>query len=327
MIDAPGPWGTGPFVLTEGYSTITKRTDEVVMEPNETYWDPARKPKVRIVYNNALSKEEAIVAVTDGRVDVVLDLTVDQARDFDGKGKASIHAKAAKTLLAGMFNENKPNSPWTDPELRRAMNMAMDRKMLIEKGAYGYATEMAGLIQTGRYGADESMKAYERDVAAAKVVIEKADIPGREVMILASPDWKSLVEAMAECLKDVGLTVKADYSKTEPEGWDIKLVWHFDWSPQFPVGVVHREMFGANGGLRSSPADNVFDALYSKLLKTPHEPAQEHVVKEVERYVFDQAKVLFLFSPHNLSAVSNRVDFVAYDTCMSELAETTIKAG
>ena len=326
MIDAPGPWGTGPFVLTEGFSTITKRTPTVTMEPNETYWDPARKPKVRIVYENSLSKEEAIKAVADGRVDVVLDLTIDDAKSFDGKGKASIHHKAAKTLLTGVFNEGKPNSPWTDPALRRAMNMAIDRKALIEKGANGWATEMPAFIHPGRYGAVADMKPYAHDAEKARGIIEKANIPGKEIVLLASPEWKSVVEVLTECFAAVGLTVKPDYSKTEPEGWDIKLVWHFDWSPQYPVGVVHREFFGSNGGFHTVE-DKAFDALYTKLLRTPHEPAQEQVVKEVEHYIYDNAKALFLFSPYNLSAVSNRVDFVAYDTCMSELAETTIKAG
>ena len=34
MIDAAGPWGTGPFVLTSGTSTLAKRAPEVIMEPN-----------------------------------------------------------------------------------------------------------------------------------------------------------------------------------------------------------------------------------------------------------------------------------------------------
>ena len=91
------------------------------------------------------------------------------------------------------------------------------------------------------------------------------------------------------------------------------------------VGVVHREFFGANGGLRAGPEDPAFDALYAKLLRTPHQPAQEEVVREVERYVHGEAKALFLVSPHTLFAVTERVDFTAYDTCMSELAETRIR--
>jgi len=314
-------------VLAEGISTLKTRSDKVVLEPNETYWDPNRVPSARIVYDNAIGKEDALrsVASGDGKVDVVMDLSVAEAKAFSGN-KGKIQVKPAKTVLAGVFNENKPNSPWTDPELRRALNMVVDRQMLIDQGAGGWGVPMAAFIQSGRYGADPAMKPYALDIQKALGTIEGSRIAGKELLVLASPDWQGVVEALTECLARVGLKVRADYSKTEPEGWDIKLVWHFDWSPQYPVGVVHREFFGKDGAFRASPEDAGFDALYAKLLKTPQQPAQEQVVREIERYVFDHAKALFLFSPNTLFAVSDRVDFVAYDTCMSELAETKVRA-
>jgi len=206
------------------------------------------------------------------------------------------------------------------------MNLAIDRQAVLERGANGWGMVMPALIQPSHYGADAAMQAYGLDVAAARAAIAAAGLAGTEVMLLASASWQGVVEALTECLAKVGLTLKADYSKTEPEGWDIKLVWHFDWSPQYPVGVVHREFFGKDGGFLSGPPDERFDALYAKLLKTPHQPAQEAAVREIERYMFDEAKAVFLISPSNLFAVSDRVDFVAYDTCMSELAETSIRS-
>ena len=319
-------------MLADGVSTLKTRSPQVVMEPNETYWNPDRKPAVRIIYDNAISKEDAIRSVSggDGKIDVVMDLNVDEAKSFagtgGGNGKGKLQTKAAKTVLVGLFNENKPNSPWRDPELRRAMNLALDRQMILDKGANGYGLIMPALIQQGRYGADPAMKPYVLDVQRALGTIEGANIPAKEIVVFAGPDWKSVVEAIAECLARVGLKVKPIYGKEDPPDWDIKLVWHFDWSPQYPVGVVHREFFGSNGALRASPEDERFDALYAKLLKTPHQPAQEDVVREVERYVFDNAKALFLFSPYTLFAVSNRVEFMPYDTCMSELAETKIRS-
>ena len=314
-------------MLIDGVSTLTTRSPQVVLEPNETYWNPDRTPAVRIIYDNAIAKEDAIrsVAAGDGQVDVVMDLTVAEARGFNGNGHGKVQTKPAKTVLVGVFNENKPGSPWGDPELRRAMNLAIDRQMVLDRGANGWGVGMPALIQPGRYGADPAMQPYGYDVQKALGTIEGANIPGKEVLVLASPEWQGVVEAMAECLARVGLSVRADYSKTEPEGWDLKLVWHFDWSPQYPVGVVHREFFGKTGAFRAAPEDAGFDALYAKLLRTPQQPEQEEVVREVERYVFDNAKALFLFSPYTLFAVSDRVDFVAYDTCMSELAETTVR--
>lgn len=314
-------------MLADGISTLDTRSPQVVLEPNLTHWNPDRIPKVRIIYENAIPKADAIksVAAGDGRVDVVTDLTPAEAHAFQGGSVAAIHSQPAKTVLAGVFNENKPDSPWTNIEVRRAMNMAIDRDAVLQQGVHGYGSVMPAFIQPDRYGADPKLEPYKLDTAAAAAVIEEAGLKGRELLLLASPDWEGVVEVMTANLAKVGLKVRADYSKTEPEGWDIKLVWHFDWSPQYPVGVVHREFFGNNGAHRAMPEDPQFDALYAKLLRTPHQPAQEAVVQEVERYVHDQARALFLISPSTLFAVSNRVSFVAYDTCMSELAETTIR--
>ena len=327
MIDAPGPWGTGPFVLTEGYSRITERTDEVVLEPNEAYWNPDRKPRVRIVYDNAIDKKAAIQSVADGdgRIDVVFDLVPEAAHAFKSD-KAAIQTKRSKTQLVGVFNENKPRSPWVRPELRRALNLAIDRPRILNEGAYGYGEIMPVFIQHGRYGYDSNLKAYGQDVGAAAKLIEQGGIKGQEVVIVASPTYARVVDEIVKDLAQVGLSGKAVITKDDPpEGWDVKLEWYFDWSPQYPVGVVHREFFGKSGILRHAPEDPAFDALYDKLLKTVKQPDQEEVVKEVERYCFDHAKALFLHSPHTLFAVSHRVDFTAYDTCMSELAETRIK--
>ena len=326
MIDAPGPWGTGPFVLTEGVSLIESRSDRVVMEPNESYWNPDRKPSVRIVYDNVIGKAEGLksVAAGDGRVDVVFDVTPDEAKAFQGGEHAKIQTKGAKTILTGVFNENKPDSPWTRPELRMALNAAIDRQFVLDQGAHGYGTVIPAFIQPGRYGADASMVPIQLDVEAAKAAL--ADLPSREIVVVASPPWKGVVDAIGQCLSKVGLTVRPVITKDDPpEDFDVKIEWYFDWTPQYPVACVHREFFGKDGVLKQGPADPEFDALYDKLLKTNEQQAQEGVVREVERYIQDKAKALFLYSPFTLFAVSNRVAFTPYDTCMSELAETRIK--
>ena len=328
MIDAPGPWGTGPFVLTEGVSLIDSRSDRVVMEPNPHYWNPARRPSVRIVYDNVIGKAEGIrsVAAGDGRVDVVFDLTPDEAKAFPQSDTGRIQTKKAKTILTGVFNENRPDSPWRDPEVRRALNLALDRQAILDQGAHGYGTVIPAFIQPGRYGADPGLSPFPHDPAAAKAVLEKAGLGGRELVIVSSPAWKGVVEAIGRNLAAIGLSARFVSDRGDlPEAFDVKLEWYFDWTPQYPVACVHREFFGKDATLRQGPEDPAFDALYDKLLHTAEPEAQEGVVREVERYLQDQAKALFLYSPFTLFAVSDRVEFTPYDTCMSELAETRIK--
>ena len=253
-------------------------------------------------------------------------MTAEEAHAFTSD-HGKIQTKKAKTILAGVFNENKPNSPWTDLDVRRAANMAIDRQAIVNTAIYGMGTVIPAFIEPGRYGSDPSMKPIGLDIETASQVFERHGLKGREIVIAASPTFRRVADEIGSHLGKAGLTCRTVVTRDDPpDGWDIKLDWYFDWSPQYPVGVVHREFFGKGGVMRQAPEDPRFDALYDKLLHTIKQPAQEEVVKETERYIQDQAKCLFLFAPYRIFAVSNRVDFVAYDTCMSELAETKIKA-
>jgi len=321
VIDAAGPWGTGPFVLKSGVSQLAKRSPEVVMEPNETYWNPERKPKVRIVFDNIISKADAIAEVgkADGKVDIVTELTPDEAKSFKSDS-AKIVPGNTKSILVGVFNQNKPDSPWKDIAVRKAVNMAIDKDAVVKNGVYGWGKVVPAFIQPGRFGAGD-LKPYAQDVAKAKEALAKLD--NKTIVVVATEAQKPIVAELAKQLKEVGLGVTPDYKGETGDKWDIKLVWHFDWSPQFPMGVVYREFFGKKGGFRAMPEDPKFEEYYAKVLGMTDLKDQEKLTQEVEQYEYDQANVLFLISPNNLYAVRNGVGFTPYDTWMLELAETT----
>ena len=81
MIDAAGPWGTGPFTLAEGYSSITtrcaimranpfscswliereERSERLVLEANRNHWNVERGPRLeQVVFRNELSQAKAL---------------------------------------------------------------------------------------------------------------------------------------------------------------------------------------------------------------------------------------------------------------------------
>ena len=50
------------------------------MEPNNDYWNPTRIPKVRIKFDNIISKAEAIdEVIKGGKIDIVTELTPAEA--------------------------------------------------------------------------------------------------------------------------------------------------------------------------------------------------------------------------------------------------------
>ncbi len=329
MIDAAGPWGTGPFVLMQGFSQIKKRSPKLVLEPNPSYWNPERKPNVKqITFDNRMSKAKALhlVSTTEGKVDIVTELTPAEAAQVAKSKYAKVVRSDAKTVLVGVFNQKAPNSRWTDIRLRKAVNYAVDREGVLQTRALGYGVVIPAMITPGSFGYNPELKPYSFDPSQAKKLMREAGLQeGATFTIVAGADWKPTGDAISKNLQSVGMRVKPVWADA-PKGdtWDLWLVAHFDWSPEFPAGVVHREFFAKDGGFRMMKEDPAFDQMYATLAATRDRAQQEKLVQQMEKYVYDQANVLFLYAPSKLYAVSNRVSFVPYKTTMLELAETAV---
>jgi peptide/nickel transport system substrate-binding protein len=312
--------------LTEGFSGLDKRSPTLTLTPNKDYWDKARIPQATFVFDNVISKAEALEEVAKGgKVDIVTELSPEEAAQIAKSKKARVVEGKAKTVLVGVFNQTMPDSKWSDIGLRKALNGAVDRQMLVKEAAKGYGTVIPAMITPQSYGYDASLKPYGYNAAAAKKALSAAGVDS--ITVVANEGQKPVVEALSKNLAASGVKVVADYSGAPKEGakWDLWLVEHFDWSPEHPYGVVFREFFGKDGGFRKMPVDAKFEAMGSKIAGNPDPEAQEKVTKEMDRYVHDQANALFLYAPSKLYAVSNRVDFVPYRTTMLELAETKLK--
>ena len=296
-----------------------------MLDPNESYWDAERKPVVRLVFDNIMSKADALKAVAAGdkKLDIVTQLTPADAKAFDGHGNAHIQTKDAKTVLAAVFNQTAADSPWKNIKVRQAMNMAIDRAALLKDAGGGYGVLMPAFIQKGRFGQDPSLKQYPYEPAKAKAELKKAGLEGKTVTIGADDDYAPLVKQIGEEMQKVGVTVKQVGAKDKSA--DMTLVWHFDWSPEYPVGVVYREFFGTGGGFLEGSDPTEFDKLAEKVLAAEDLKKQDKAVQAIEAYEHEQANVLFLYSPATIFAVSDRTVFTPSDTFMFDGATIKLK--
>lgn len=299
------------------------------MEANANYWNPERKPKVsQITFDNRMPKAKALdlVCKTEGKVDIVTELTPAEAAKLAKCKYATVTRSDAKTVLVGVFNQKAPKPRWTDIRLRKAVNHAVDREAVVKTGAQGYGVVIPTMITPGAFGYNPELKPYAFDPGQARKLMKEAGLQeGATITIVAGGDWKPTVDAITKNLQSVGLKVRSVWADA-PKGdeWDLWLIAHFDWSPGFPAGVVHREFFGKDGAFRMMKEDPAFEQMYATLVATREPAQQEKLIRQMEKYVYDQANVLFLYAPYKLYAASNRVNFVPYKTTMLELAETAL---
>lgn len=74
---------------------------------------------------------------------------------------------------------------------------------------------------------------------------------------------------------------------------------------------------------KAGPFVPEFDALYADFVKQVNPLAQNAVAHQLDKFVYDHARALFLCAPHALYAVNKHVDFTAYRTTF-ELAECKV---
>ena len=143
MIDAPGPWGTGPYTLVEGFSSLeneigliqaepltcvwldtgTPRSGRVVLEANRDHWNSERGPRLeRVVFRNELPPAEALELICggEGEVDIVTEVSPADAQRVIASEHAKLVRVDAMRVLAGIVNWGAEGAPLHDVRARRA---------------------------------------------------------------------------------------------------------------------------------------------------------------------------------------------------------------
>ena len=185
---------------------MDKRSPTVIMEPNNDYWNPTRIPKVRIKFDNIISKAEAIdEVIKGGKIDIVTELTPAEAMKVSESSKAGVVESRAKTVLVGVFNQNKSGSKWKNKELRQAINHAVDKKLVLQEGHLGYGTIMPAMITGGSFGYNSSLSPYAYEPKKAQAVLKEAGIKD---FVIATGKQISVREFVRLSAKHLGISIE-----------------------------------------------------------------------------------------------------------------------
>ena len=201
MIDEPGPWGTGPFTLVQGASSILTRhaimspnpytaswliesedrSAEVVLEANLDHWNRAeRGPRVqRAVFRNNLSPSQALELCIsgDGEVDIVTEVSPADAERVTASQHARLITSDANRVLTCIINRGRTDVPLDSIDVRKALNLAVDRRRIIDDGLAGYANEIPAMTPSWCSGFPEGATPYPHEPDEAKRLFEKAGGP------------------------------------------------------------------------------------------------------------------------------------------------------
>lgn len=364
MIDAPGPWTSGPFTLVEGHSIVhteavntdgddctwpqdEDRSATVRLRANPRYWAQARGPHLeQVELRNDLTREHALDLVSDtvGEVDIVTEVPPRHADRVRRSRHAHLVTVQPVRALAGVIDRESDGLPLHDIRARRALNLAIDRPALVRGLFWGRATALAGLTPptplTRLHRFPDRLRPHPHDPAQAARLWRQPGGVTRPLRLATMEAWEPVAHAVAAQLHaTLGLGVEVTVLRgerqretrrrlaaKEPREFDVLLLEQGSQTVDVPLLELHRAFVGRSGELRAGPVDPTFERLFADLGAQTSQARQVFASNRIDRYVTRQSLALFLLAPQVLYAVNQDVKFVPYATTF-ELADTAVRRG
>ena len=322
------------------------RSDRVILEANQDYWDTTRLPRLhRIVFDNTIEQRDAVelVKTAEGRVDMVTELSpLETLRVAQSAFATVVKTRGAFVSVFGMFNMRKADSPWRDVRLRQAANLAINREDLIRYATKGNGVVIPALLPAQAFGYDPALAPYAFDPDKTRALLREAGYPdGLSLLLIAPETLQVQATVVSKMLEQGGFQVDlqvldpvAHGRKTvlshlehppEQQTWDIALASSIPDVVNFPVFQIYH-YFAVDGFSDWVLEQPELRQLYDTVLRTVDRDRQQTLIRQMERHTRDQAYFLFLYNPIKLYAVNKAVELVPYVNTILTLDETGVMA-
>ena len=221
------PVGTGPYTEVD-----TFQAQSFVLKKNPNYWQPEKQKIAGIKMLAFAGNDGANLAAANGDVDWAPQYMPNIEKTFISKDPD--HRKYWFPPTGSMINWqlNTTKAPFNDPQVRKALSMAVDRDQVTKIGMSGYTqpadcTGLSGNYETWKNkDVQDDCDWTKLNVDEANKLLDKAGYPkgadGKRTLKdgkpfefkisvgAASSDWLSVANVIAQNLAEVGVTAKVD---------------------------------------------------------------------------------------------------------------------
>ncbi len=308
--DVKNQIGTGPYMLTE--FEVGKKSVHV---KNPNYWD-AGKPwfdEVHII--DFADADAAVNALLADQVDAVADIPAAQVETIEGTdGYAVLNSAGGGWLTMVMAVDQEP---FTDPKVRQAMRLIVDRDAMVEQVLAGYGSVANDLYAPldAAYIGDE-VPQRQQDIEAAKALLAEAGKSDLVIDLFAPDDTAGLpemIQLFAEQAKEAGVTVNAvvlpgseywgdEYLKRTfaTDYWGTR-----NFLPQVAAGSLVAS--SPYPGDHWPPAGSTFEADYNAALAETDDAKRKVITDKMQKELYETGGLIIPFFQNGLDGYNSRL--------------------
>ena len=317
--------GTGPYVIQ---SYDPGEGIRIVRNPHFHEWSADAQPDGypdSIRYDFGLEDTAEVTAILNGQADWTFDAPpADRLAELGARHADLVHLNPSFAMW--FLPMNTRLAPFDDVRVRRAVNMAVDRRAVVKLyGGPRLAQPSCQVLPPGLPGY-EPYCPYPPDLAAARRLVADSGAYGQTVTLMTddSPVARAIGTYLLDVLRDLGFVprlrslssnVQFTYIQNTNNKVQISLTnWYSDYpsASTFLGGVFGCAAF--QPGSDASPnisgwCDPAMDAALEAALA---DPAGAPRIAALDRQVTDAAPAAVLFNPAYVDVVSARVRGYAY---------------
>jgi peptide/nickel transport system substrate-binding protein len=304
--------GTGPYVLDEWV-----QGDHLSLTRNEDYWQDGLPYLDEVVFRPVSNPATAIASLQSGDIDFIMSSIPPvnaQTLQTDDSIVLTSPSVMARTLDLWF---NLREAPFDDPQVREAINIAVDRQRMVDSIAFGQTSTARGPIGSTSPYFDDELPEIERDLETAGELLDDAGFPEQSdgtrfsmtLRVSTSNDqFVRTAEVVRENLSDIGIDVEVIAAENTATLDAIFTNWDFDAaiysmplgpepSLQLPAwlgeaGINHAYFSNAGGYVNAE-----VDALTAEAQQTVDVDERTALYAEIQQLVMADLPMVPLWEP------------------------------
>lgn len=332
-LSEPGPFGLGPYILTEGHIEGDSQTPIAVLKANPHYWNK-EYPKVETItiYTELDTKQaKDDVLYRERQVDIAF-IPPEYKVETILAPYSKLICSPSTDNIAIHLNLINGNPRLRDKKVRLALNQALHQQHLLHfvfDGEGILSPTMASPYFPGVRDVAKNLRPYsevENPYAPHKRRELIAILNGLELKVLTQDRFLALWRGIETQLKQVGVALDIVVTPSEKEifgpllktnagenevDWDL-LVWgNDDWFFNHPFAAFF--VYRTHNVWSTIYPDPIMDAYIDEMFRESiDDPAFVEVTEKIMQRAYEEAYMLFVPTPNKVYAVNKEVVFQPY---------------
>lgn len=304
------PIGTGPFRFVRW-----DRGRALSLAANRDYWDKGR-PRIRNVIFRFVPEKDQIPLLLSGELDAITAVPPMKALDIAADSRTKIVKQSVFATPA--FWITSFTGPLKDRRVRQALNMAVDKDLLIRYASRGNGRALATLSMPGEPGHNESLRPYRYSEKDARNLLAEAGYSqGFSLSVLSSPQAEREARIISADWEKIGIKTKLTILPLSGIGAALAAPkasgFAYDVVANLAPDLLSHAFFLAGLCFHSASPfsrlnDPRFDALYAEVSSEIETTAQTASAQRLDALVYREAWGIFTYQKTQIDAMNAKLD-------------------